>query len=264
MITKKETIIVLFAFCLASAIFTVMPVSSSERLYDPWLDLNDDGKIDLKDVYRMHVAYPSEGAAINKTALLFEVNATYTKLLGRIETLNTTLLNMETNLTTRIVNVEATVAMLQSKIDILNATLAEAQNIVGYAIASSNTLVGTTETLSWIDMTDMSVTLTLNRSCNVLIMFSTEARNTANNDVLLRATVNLAEASPGFIDLTPVTIAALGNPYTHIHNLDMEAHSYTFYSLDELGTVTVKMQWRVNGGTGYAGKRTLIVIALPA
>jgi hypothetical protein len=37
-----------------------MPVSSSGT-YDPWLDYNEDGIIDLKDVYPMHQAYSTLG-----------------------------------------------------------------------------------------------------------------------------------------------------------------------------------------------------------
>jgi hypothetical protein len=70
MITRKEFTIALIAFSLASAIFAVMPVSSLGT-YDPWLDYNSDGKVDLKDVYPMHQAYGTSGDStknVNVTA----------------------------------------------------------------------------------------------------------------------------------------------------------------------------------------------------
>jgi hypothetical protein len=77
MIIKKEVIIVLFAFCLASAIFAVMPVSSIGT-YDPWLDINDDGKIDLKDVYTMNKAYATYGDPTKNVVVTNWPNATDT------------------------------------------------------------------------------------------------------------------------------------------------------------------------------------------
>ncbi len=61
MITRKSLIIaVLCTFCLTVSIFSIMPVSSLGT-YDSWLDYNDDGTIDLKDVYPMHQAFGAEG-----------------------------------------------------------------------------------------------------------------------------------------------------------------------------------------------------------
>lgn len=50
MVTKKDlTIAVLSTFCLAAALLAVLPTKSSLP-YDPWGDINDDGKIDMKDI----------------------------------------------------------------------------------------------------------------------------------------------------------------------------------------------------------------------
>ena len=44
---KKDTIIAILAtFCLTASLFMV----SSSLGYDPWADINDDGKIDMKDI----------------------------------------------------------------------------------------------------------------------------------------------------------------------------------------------------------------------
>lgn len=52
MTTKKGLIIaVLATFCLTATLFTIIPTNSSAtKIYDPWSDYNDDGKIDIKDL----------------------------------------------------------------------------------------------------------------------------------------------------------------------------------------------------------------------
>jgi hypothetical protein len=63
MATKKDlTIAVLATFCLTATLFIIAPTSSAPaRQYDPWLDYNGDGKIELKDVYAMYLAYGTSG-----------------------------------------------------------------------------------------------------------------------------------------------------------------------------------------------------------
>lgn len=52
--------------------------------YDPWIDLNDDGEINLYDAVMLLTRYGSKGTPINKTALLLE-------LQSRVEALETRL-----------------------------------------------------------------------------------------------------------------------------------------------------------------------------
>jgi hypothetical protein len=62
MMTKKEIMIVLVAFCLTVTLFGIIPVGSQRtREYDAWYDVNDDGKIDLKDYYGVGLKYGTEG-----------------------------------------------------------------------------------------------------------------------------------------------------------------------------------------------------------
>ena len=69
--------------------------TASAGEYDPWCDLDDDGDIDIFDVVSVAGRYGSAGTPINKTALLYEVNATLTELLSKIAELETqiTILN---------------------------------------------------------------------------------------------------------------------------------------------------------------------------
>jgi hypothetical protein len=119
--------------------------------------------------------------------------------------------------------------------------------------------------LTFVDMADMSVTLTLTRTSHVLIMFSTEAMNdNPNYRIFVQAFVGTDLAIPGAIYLTP-TVAMASTPL-HNHALDFASYAYNFYkSSVNAGTYTIKIQWAVSGGgTGHAFKRTLTAIALPA
>ncbi len=57
---KKDLIITaLLTFCLTATVFMVATSQSAE--YDPWVDLNDDGKIDIFDVVGMTSRYAATG-----------------------------------------------------------------------------------------------------------------------------------------------------------------------------------------------------------
>ena len=59
MIKKGMIIAVLITFCLTATLFMVIPTNSSSgpRDYNPWYDVNNDGKIDVKDIYGVSMKY---------------------------------------------------------------------------------------------------------------------------------------------------------------------------------------------------------------
>jgi len=126
---KKDLIIVVLAtFCLTLTLFGVMPTRSAGT-YDPWLDMNDDGRIDGREIGFVEKFFGTLGEPINKTALLYNVNDTLTALLSRIDSLNVSLLDLEAYFGTRINTLNATlveqqsrIAELESEIAVLNAT----------------------------------------------------------------------------------------------------------------------------------------------
>jgi hypothetical protein len=71
MIRKDLIIAVLATFCLATVLFTVIPVGSYGT-YDPWLDYNDDGKIDARDVAPVAAAYGSKGTPLDKASIEYD------------------------------------------------------------------------------------------------------------------------------------------------------------------------------------------------
>jgi len=128
MIKKDLVIAVLATFCLTATLFVVIPIGGLP-VYDPWIDLNDDGVIDGQDFQMVKGSIPSLGEPINKTALLYNVNDTLTALLSRIDSLNASLLDLEAYFETRINTLNATLVEQQSRISdletqliILNAT----------------------------------------------------------------------------------------------------------------------------------------------
>jgi len=73
--------------------------------YDPWADLNDDGKIDMRDVYVVARKFGTTGTPINKTALLLELsdrvdslNASFLELQNRVTILETDFVSLESSL----------------------------------------------------------------------------------------------------------------------------------------------------------------------
>ena len=111
---RKEVQIVLITFCLTATLFSIIPVGSQGiREYDPWYDMNDDGIIDLWDVYHMNMKYGTTGTAINKTDLLLQ-------LMTKIDQLNATIIEQQN-----------TINLLNTEIIYLNQTVIEVNSTRG-------------------------------------------------------------------------------------------------------------------------------------
>jgi len=92
-ITKKDLIIAVIAtFFLTSTLFMILPTrsSSNTEAYDAWLDVNDDGNINILDISSLAIVFGASGNPINKTALLLE-------LQSKVQTLEFTVKTLELN-----------------------------------------------------------------------------------------------------------------------------------------------------------------------
>lgn len=66
---------------LMASLFVLSAIpSSSSSEYDPWVDLDDDGDIDIFDIVQMAGKYGTTGTPINKTALLLDLQERVEKL----------------------------------------------------------------------------------------------------------------------------------------------------------------------------------------
>jgi hypothetical protein len=120
---KSSMLLNIILLTILSASFFLVNTTASVNKYDPWLDIDDDGKIDITDIFMIAQLYGGTGDPINKTALLYEVNATFTELLSRIDGLNTTLNSRIDDLETQIDEMNATIIQMNSTItNLLNAT----------------------------------------------------------------------------------------------------------------------------------------------
>jgi len=134
-----------------------------------------------------------------------------------------------------------------------------ASQAIPFVSTYSTDIASTTETAQHVDMSGMSVVLSLNRSSHILIMVSLEALADYDERIYIRALINGEVAKPGEVWLTPV-----------IYNLDTylvgwASYTYNFYQPSVgSGTYTIQIQWKVSGGSGDVALRTLTVIALPA
>ncbi len=120
-------------------------------------------------------------------------------------------------------------------------------------------LAATTST-TWIDMPDMSVSITLARTSHIIIVFSATAYvEVLGDSILVRAIAD--EATPDEAIPIPVEIVL-----TEGTKLTKGTYSFTWNLPDiSASTHTVKIQWKVEGGTdaGVVIERSLTVIALP-
>ena len=113
MIKKDLIIAMLLTFCFTVTLFTVVPTIGSPDAgdYDPWLDINDDGEIDMRDVGAVARAFGSSGTAINKTELLLG-------LQEKIDILNATIMELENT----VIYMNNTVTHLNETVVYLNST----------------------------------------------------------------------------------------------------------------------------------------------
>jgi len=138
---RNIVIAVLSTFCVTATLFLTVPESYIGD-HSPWLDINDDGKIDMKDIAAVARAYGASGTPMNKTSLL-------TELQNRIDELSSKLVELQSCFDQKV-NEVISLALPH------NATF-----------ASDTRLVERSPT--WKRIPGMSLTLTLNRTSLVIV-----------------------------------------------------------------------------------------------
>jgi hypothetical protein len=97
---KNYLVAVLLCSMILTLAFIQNSGSQASKQYDPWMDINDDGRIDMRDITQLCINFMATGDPVNKTALLYNVNATLTELLSRIDQLNMTLIELQSKINT--------------------------------------------------------------------------------------------------------------------------------------------------------------------
>jgi len=75
LVNRRFVIAVLTVTCLVTVLLVVAPIRSSTSGsggYSPWLDMNDDGKIDMKDIGSVAFAFGTNGQNISKASIQYE------------------------------------------------------------------------------------------------------------------------------------------------------------------------------------------------
>ena len=83
LLNKKYLVMCLLTSCFTATL--LVGVTSSVE-YDPWMDTNDDGLIDIVDIVNLAIRFGEEGTPINKTTLLLELQDRIDSLNGTLET----------------------------------------------------------------------------------------------------------------------------------------------------------------------------------
>ena len=60
-------------FCITVTLFASVITIGTPSEYDPWVDLDDNGEIDIFDAVILVGVFDSEGTPINKTDLLLDL-----------------------------------------------------------------------------------------------------------------------------------------------------------------------------------------------
>jgi len=129
-----------------------------------------------------------------------------------------------------------------------------------FASRTSESVIDTTETLQFIDMTDMSVSISINVTSDILILVSITAMADFDDRIYIRALVDNEVADPSMLFLTPLVFGTDYESYA----MGWAAYSFNFHKASiEPGTHVVKIQWQVDWSVGSIADRSLIVLALP-
>jgi len=233
MVTKKDIAVAILAtFCLTSTLFMIMPIQSQSGVgeYDHWMDINDDGIIDIFDIAAVAIAFGAEGAPINKTELLLSLLSQVENLGARVGTLEAKV----ANLMTALVEHEARIAALEAKLQSLyiDGSITMSGSVLSELLQSiSSTTLG--QGLLWLAGTDApedvsvegcTVTVDLDVEAGILVNF-TEClflkNDNATGSFSLELSVARAVSESDFSTCKMHIYANLTEIWTHVNTLDL-------------------------------------------
>jgi hypothetical protein len=229
------------------------PISSQEsEAYDPWRDFNDDGIIDVNDLYLLAIVYGTTGEAINKTALLLE-------LQDKVNSLDASLLALEA----RINALEAPGSVTTERlVDGAVTHIKLGSDVLPVYSVSAITEV-TTSSTDWVDVPEMTIEITLTRYSRLMYIYTVSAKQDTAGQMAF-ARVILDGSWPTYSVSTIAPSIEYSSGHTHGTWWRYTNHVVVTPSVRAPGTYTVKLQWTVSGGTARMQGRNLEIIVLPA
>ncbi len=100
---KGLSVAALLVFCLTASFFGILPISGeSARDYDPWFDVNDDGKIDMRDIAEVARRFGSEGDPINKTEVFIQIQEELDSLNESVSAVNNSVVMVNETMNARM------------------------------------------------------------------------------------------------------------------------------------------------------------------
>jgi hypothetical protein len=234
MVTKKDLIVaVLCTFCLTSTLFMMTRTRSSPDIgeYDPWLDSNDDGTINILECITLAGAFGTTGTPINKTALLLELQA-------RIDSLNATIVEQQNIIN----NLNNAVIYLNETLTYINGSALRFLYSDGNPVDLGIVGAPSPRTTGWV--TIKSVTLPaktlLNGTVLVLLRYMGFRYLQTGFSGYARFTVNGEEKVSWVVGLTD------NNPPAAIEALDTVYDVRKLVDIDNSVEVTINLQCKID------------------
>jgi len=239
MVAKKDMVVaVLITFCFAAALFMIAPSSSqsSRHEYDPWLDLNDDGKINIVDISKIAAAFDKTGTPINKTELLLELQSKLQALEAKVEALEA---NGMASLPDIYESVKDSVVM------ILGVTTSETVQGSGFIYNFSGSMVVVTNNHVVSGTTSVSVTFSDGNAYAALINGTDPYA-----DLAVLSVVGAPETELKPIEIASSSTLKVGNPVLAVGNPYGLVSSMTTGVISALGRTITEQEY--TGGFAIA------------
>ena len=209
----------------------VTPTVSAPKEYDPWADINDDGKIDILDIAYVAQRFGSTGTPIDKTAILLDLQAR----VAALETSVNMLLGCCNYSMIRLAALEAT-----------SPVVSQASSATSWVIVFGP---------DWVDLADAYLTISVPKTSRLVILFSAEVL-VSEGSLVIRARIDdTFNAYPGDVTVTG-----------YADTSELRAMTFSFWTYVPAGTYHVGIEVSARDSGGWYPEvwdRTLTVIAIP-
>jgi len=152
-VKRRDLIAVTIALCIVVTLLSVLPIRSAIKPYDPLVDFNEDGTINMRDIQNLILMFNAAGTSLNRTALLDQqsqindLNVSISALQSNVTSIKAEIDSLENDfafangslqsLQSRVENLSLRIDNVQSAIDALNYSMIEYESRMGSLEASN-------------------------------------------------------------------------------------------------------------------------------